>query len=117
MSYDLIAITGVTRGLGSVLTEWLIGQGKTIAGCARSQNGVDALNERFGDPHSFQAFDVTARDQVNDWAENVILPSILFTPLSYPVSVTRPPADVFRQLYTSIERTKDFAGYCTPMVY
>ncbi|MBB28069.1 MAG: hypothetical protein CME25_04100 [Gemmatimonadetes bacterium] len=85
-----------------------IGQGNTISGCARSQNGVGALNERFGDLNSFQAFDVTARDQVNDWVENVILPSTLFTPLSFPVSVTRPPAEVFRQLYTSIERTKEF---------
>ena len=71
-SYELIAITGVTRGLGSVLTQWLIGQGKTIAGCARSQGGIDALEKRHGESHSFQAVDVTARDEVNGWAQNVI---------------------------------------------
>jgi NAD(P)-dependent dehydrogenase (short-subunit alcohol dehydrogenase family) len=71
-SYDLIAITGVTRGLGSVLTEWLIAQGKTIAGCARSQAGIDALGGRFASPHSFQALDVTSAEDVKQWARSVI---------------------------------------------
>ena len=71
-SYDLIAITGVTRGLGSVLTEWLIAQGKTIAGCARSQAGIDALRDRFASPHSFHAVDVTSTGDVKQWAQSVI---------------------------------------------
>ena len=71
-SYDLIAITGVTRGLGSVLTEWLIAQGKTIVGCARSREGIDALGRRFGGPHSFEAVDVTSAQDVKRWAGSVI---------------------------------------------
>ena len=71
-SYDLIAITGVTRGLGSVLTEWLIDQGKTIVGCARSRTGIDELGRRFGGPHSFQAVDVTSTEDVRAWAGAVI---------------------------------------------
>ena len=70
--YDLIAITGVTRGLGSVLTEWLVAQGKTIAGCARSQAGIDALRNRFAAPHSFQAVDVTSAEDVRQWARSVM---------------------------------------------
>jgi nucleoside-diphosphate-sugar epimerase len=50
MTYKLIAVTGVTRGLGSVLTNWLIAQGKTVVGCARSQSGIDALGARFPSP-------------------------------------------------------------------
>lgn len=71
-SYDLIAITGVSRGLGSVLTQWLIDQGKTIAGCARSQEALDELSARFPAPHSFRALDVTSAADVRDWADSVI---------------------------------------------
>ncbi len=72
MTYDLIALTGVTRGLGAVLTEWLIARGKTIAGCATSKAGIEALGERFGAPHSFEPVDVTSREQVNRWADRVM---------------------------------------------
>ena len=71
-SYDLIAITGVTRGLGSVLTEWLIAQGKTVAGCARSQAGIEALRSKYADAHSFRAVDVTSSEDVKQWAGSVI---------------------------------------------
>jgi NADP-dependent 3-hydroxy acid dehydrogenase YdfG len=47
-SYDLIAITGVSRGPGSVLRQWLIDQGKTIAGCVRSQEALDELSDQVG---------------------------------------------------------------------
>ena len=70
--YSLIVITGVTRGLGSVLAQWLIEQGRTIAGCARTHSGVDALASRFPDPHSFHAVDVTSTADVRDWARSVI---------------------------------------------
>lgn len=70
--YNLIAITGVTRGLGAVLTEWFIAQGKTVVGCARSQAGIDTLNSRHPDPHSFQAVDVTSSAEVKQWAQFVI---------------------------------------------
>ena len=72
MTYNLIALTGVTRGLGAVLTEWLIARGKTIAGCATSKAGIETLGERFGEPHSFKAVDVTSREEVNRWAGYVM---------------------------------------------
>ena len=71
-SYDLIAITGVSRGPGSVLRQWLIDQGKTIAGCVRSQEALDELSARFSAPHSFRALDVTSAADVRDWADSVI---------------------------------------------
>ncbi len=71
-TYDLVAITGVTRGLGSVLTEWLIEQGKTVVGCARSQAAIDEMSNRYPAPHSFRALSVTSADDVTDWAQSVI---------------------------------------------
>ena len=71
-SYNLIVVTGVTRGLGSALTEWLIAQGRTVVGCARSQAGIDALRKRFPAPHGFQALDVTSSEDVRKWAQSVI---------------------------------------------
>ena len=72
MTYKLIAVTGVTRGLGSVLTNWLIAQGKTVVGCARSLSGIDALGERFPSPHRFDVLDITSSEDVKTWARSVI---------------------------------------------
>jgi NAD(P)-dependent dehydrogenase (short-subunit alcohol dehydrogenase family) len=71
-SYNLIVVTGVTRGLGSVLIQWLIAQGKTVVGCARSQTGIKTLRDRFPIPHRFQALDVTSSKDVEKWAQSVI---------------------------------------------
>ena len=72
MTYDLIVVTGVTRGLGSVLTRWLVDQGKTVVGCARSRSGVDALRESFPSPHRFDVVDVTSSGDVKAWARSVV---------------------------------------------
>lgn len=71
-SYQRVVITGVTRGLGIVLTEWLITQGCTVVGCARSHEAIETLQQRLGTPHRFDAIDVTSTEDVRHWANSVI---------------------------------------------
>ena len=53
-----VVVTGVSKGCGRALVEWLIREGHTVAGCARSAAVVDALRKEFGAPHRFDVVDV-----------------------------------------------------------
>lgn len=68
----LIVITGVSRGLGQAITEGFIKLENTVLGCARSQNTVEALQEKFGAPHNFTVVDVADAEQVESWAKHLI---------------------------------------------
>jgi NAD(P)-dependent dehydrogenase (short-subunit alcohol dehydrogenase family) len=68
-----IVLTGCTRGCGLALTEWLIAQGHTVAGCARSGDGVSAMRETFGTPHDFTALDVSDDHAVMRWAARLVI--------------------------------------------
>jgi NAD(P)-dependent dehydrogenase (short-subunit alcohol dehydrogenase family) len=68
----LVAITGVTRGLGLAMAEKLIELGRTVVGCGRSHTGVQKLRDRFARPHDFQAVDVADEGQVREWAQRVL---------------------------------------------
>ncbi|NET37137.1 MAG: SDR family oxidoreductase [Cyanothece sp. SIO1E1] len=68
----LILITGVSRGLGRVMTEQFIQQGHTVLGCARNLAAVEALQQQFGKPHSFTCVDVVAETQVKAWSNQVL---------------------------------------------
>ena len=64
----VILLTGVTRGLGRVLTDELIRLGHTVLGCGRSQKEIRRMNEQHGPPHDFYAVDVASDDAVKSWA-------------------------------------------------
>lgn len=68
----LIVITGVSRGLGRVMTEQFIQAGHTVLGCARSTKAIEDLRQQFGSPHDFAAVDVTCDRQVADWAKRLL---------------------------------------------
>lgn len=67
----LILITGVSRGLGRVMTEQFIERGHIVVGCARKQQDVEKLQQEFGDPHHFISLDVKDEAGVKSWAEIV----------------------------------------------
>ncbi len=68
----VVAITGVTRGLGLAMAEKLIDLGHTVIGCGRSREAVNSLRQRFSRPHDFDAVDVAVEDQVRRWAGRVL---------------------------------------------
>ncbi len=67
-----IVITGVTRGLGRALAEYLAKEGHVIAGCARSRAGIEALGHELGSPHTFSVVDVASVEEVEQWARAVV---------------------------------------------
>jgi NAD(P)-dependent dehydrogenase (short-subunit alcohol dehydrogenase family) len=67
-----VVITGVTRGIGRALAEWLIANGHTVAGCGRSGPAIFDLRFAHPEPNSFDAVDVTQPVKVALWAERVL---------------------------------------------
>ncbi|MFP6880769.1 MAG: SDR family oxidoreductase [Roseibacillus sp.] len=57
-------VTGCTRGLGRAMVRGLAARGWTIAGCARSADGVQSLQGEFSAPHFFTTADVVDDAQV-----------------------------------------------------
>ncbi len=67
-----IVLTGVTRGLGKALAGWFIENGYIVIGCGRSRSEIEALSDRYPDPHRFDSLDVCDADAVERWAAEVI---------------------------------------------
>lgn len=65
-----IALTGVSRGLGLAMAEEFIRAGHTVYGAARSEKVLAGLRARWGDPHRFDAVDVTDDAAVARWARS-----------------------------------------------
>ncbi len=68
----VIAITGVTRGLGRALAREFVALGHRIAGCGRSIEGIEQARREFGPPHEFEAVDVADDPAVRAWALGLI---------------------------------------------
>jgi NAD(P)-dependent dehydrogenase (short-subunit alcohol dehydrogenase family) len=68
----LILITGVSRGLGRVLTEEFIRLGHVVLGCGRSVNEIMQLRKRFSTPNDFDVVDVASDEQVATWARKIL---------------------------------------------
>jgi NAD(P)-dependent dehydrogenase (short-subunit alcohol dehydrogenase family) len=72
LSSKVIAITGVTRGLGRALVGEFIRLGHKIAGCGRSAESIQKLTQTYKDGHIFDIVDVRNENEVRQWAEKVI---------------------------------------------
>ncbi|MBM4094583.1 MAG: SDR family oxidoreductase [Planctomycetes bacterium] len=68
----VVVVTGVSRGLGRALADELIERGHRVYGCCRSSQAVQELRERHGSPHDFRIVDVSADDEVRQWAEGLL---------------------------------------------
>ncbi len=65
----ILVITGVTRGLGRVMTDEFIRLGHTVFGCGRSADAIGELTRRHPAPNRFSVVDVTDDAQVEHWAK------------------------------------------------
>jgi NAD(P)-dependent dehydrogenase (short-subunit alcohol dehydrogenase family) len=72
-SARLVAITGVTRGLGRALAEGLAQSGHRVVGCGRSAEAIAHLGAALGHRHDFATLDVTHDLAVKAWAERVMV--------------------------------------------
>jgi NAD(P)-dependent dehydrogenase (short-subunit alcohol dehydrogenase family) len=68
-----VLITGVSRGLGRAMAEEFIRLGHAVVGCARSAAAVEALRDRHGGVHRWDAVDVSDDSQVRDWARALLV--------------------------------------------
>lgn len=66
----IIAITGVSRGLGRALVDRFVEAGHTVLGCSRS--GIAKLRAAHGEPHHFASVDITEDLHVQSWAEELL---------------------------------------------
>lgn len=60
-------VTGCTRGLGRAMVGGLAARGWTLAGCARSEDGVQEVQGALGSPHFFGKVDVVEDAQVAEF--------------------------------------------------
>lgn len=72
---EVIAITGVSTGLGLAMVKWYISRGHIVLGCARSAKKISQLNEEFckGDaPKQFSVVDILNEADVKRWSQDTI---------------------------------------------
>jgi NAD(P)-dependent dehydrogenase (short-subunit alcohol dehydrogenase family) len=68
----VIAITGVSRGLGRAMVKQFVERGHLVCGCARSADAIKRLSRQFGPPHQFDTLDVSDDAQVQVWCERIL---------------------------------------------
>ncbi len=68
----VVAITGITKGLGRAMVARFAGLGHVVAGCGRSTGAIEGLRRELGPPHSFEAVDVAVDDEVRAWAAGLV---------------------------------------------
>ena len=65
-------VTGCSRGLGRALSIALAARDWTVAGCSRSEECLDSLRKELPAPHFFGSVDVTRKEEVESFAEQVL---------------------------------------------
>lgn len=73
--HEVIAITGVSAGLGLAMVKWYASRGHTVLGCARSAQKISQLNNEYckgNKPKQFSAVDIMNEADVKRWSEEVI---------------------------------------------
>lgn len=68
----LIAITGVSRGLGRAMAKGFAAEGHTVCGCARTETALFRLREELGASHAITQLDVSNAADVEGWADSVV---------------------------------------------
>jgi NAD(P)-dependent dehydrogenase (short-subunit alcohol dehydrogenase family) len=69
---SIVCITGCSRGLGRAMALEFARLDWKVTGCARTVEGISTLAEELGDPHIFQAVDVTDDTAMHTFAKTVI---------------------------------------------
>ena len=68
----LLAITGVSRGLGRAMAKGFVEAGHTVAGCARNSEALAELQNELPAPNRFESVDIADESKVKQWAEAVV---------------------------------------------
>ncbi|REK25406.1 MAG: SDR family NAD(P)-dependent oxidoreductase [Planctomycetota bacterium] len=68
----VVVVTGVTRGLGRALVDRFVESDCIVCGCGRSADAIAHLGETYGEPHRFDAVDVSRAGDVSSWANELI---------------------------------------------
>lgn len=71
MQKNNVIITGVTKGLGRALVNEFAKQGWKVAGCGRSLEMIQELQNADGPEHVFSVVDVTNEASVASWANEI----------------------------------------------
>ena len=72
---EVIAITGVSAGLGLAMVKWYASRGHIVLGCARSAQKISQLNEEYckgNQPKQFSVVDIVNEADVKRWSEETI---------------------------------------------
>lgn len=72
---EVIAITGVSAGLGLAMVKWYASRGHVVLGCARSAQKISQLNEQYckgNQPKQFSVVDIVNEADVKHWSEETI---------------------------------------------
>ena len=72
---EVIAITGVSTGLGLAMVKWYTSRGHVVLGCARSTQKISQLNDEFckgNKPKQFTVVDIVNEADVKRWSEETI---------------------------------------------
>jgi len=67
----LVAITGVSRGLGREMALGFASAGCTVCGCGQTGSDLQSLKAELGDGHNLQVVDVANDLSVAQWAESI----------------------------------------------
>ena len=73
--HEVMAITGVSAGLGLAMVKWYASRGHTVLGCARSAQKISQLNNEYckgNKPRQFSVVDVANEADVKRWSEEAI---------------------------------------------
>src|SRR4051812_34867044 len=68
----VVAITGVTRGLGRSMARGFARLGHVVLGCGRSAEAIGDLARELGPPHGFESVDVADEAEVRSWAADLL---------------------------------------------
>ncbi len=67
-----ILLTGVSRGLGRALTEEFTNQGHAVAGCARNQQTITAMQQEFPSECDFSVVDLADDTAIEVWINELV---------------------------------------------
>jgi len=74
MAGRIIAITGVTSGLGAAMTKFFVQSSHLVIGCGRTNSKIDELNLEYSLGHDqFHVVDVSNNEEVKEWAERIAM--------------------------------------------
>ena len=120
----LVVITGVTKGIGLALVEEFTRCGWRVAGCGRSVEAVQALQNKYGSDHLFSAVDIKDDAAVSKWAKVVAskagIPFILINNaalINHPNVLWEVPSDEFADIMdTNVLGTVNMLRHFIPLM-